>query len=365
VSLVSDGSTIDASWLAAGQISRDVAMSIPVAAACRNLICGTMAQLAPRRARGQEFVYGGTLLTQPDPSTTLEATVKWTTDDLIHYGRAYWLVIARDGIATERNPRGLPVRARRLDPRIVSPVLSDELTAYDRILRFDVAGQTVERDNIIVFHAGGDGVLAHGASTLQQAANLENAARRMATVDLPAGVLRNEGTELSPEEAADLVQSFTSARQRNSIAFLQGVSFETSQINARDLQLVEARAMAATAVAQLYGVPVAMVGVSPMGNSASLLYANVSQNYANFLKQSVAPIALAIEQALSLDTVTPHGQKVSFDTQSFLRSDPEASVHFVTELIAAGIITADEARSFLGVPAEGMPTSNNLTPGEI
>jgi len=340
-------------------------MSIPTAAACRNLICGTASQLTPRRSRGAEVVDPGLLLTQPDPSTTWASQMQWTVDDLLHYGAAYWLVIARDGIATERNPRGLPVRARRLDPREVEVVLTNRLTDYQRVSHYMVNGTRVEPENVIRFDAGHEGVLKFGARTLQQSVELEMAAQRMASIDLPAGVLTNLGTELSPEEASELVAQFAAARQKNSIAFLQGVEFTTSQIDAHGMQLVEARGISATEVARLYNVPVSLVSASPTGNSSALLYANVSQNFAAFVKQSVAPLVLAIEQALSDDAVTPHGNRVTLDTQAYLRSDPQASVDFAATLVQTEIISPDEARSFLGLPPSGSPTSDDLTPGAV
>jgi hypothetical protein len=107
-----------------------------------------------------------------------------------------------------------------------------------------------------------------------------------------------------------------------------------------------------------------MVSASPSGNAASMLYANVSSQWAAFVKQAVAPLIVALEQTLSLPTVTPRGQEVHFEVAAFLRSDPEAAVTFATQLVSAEIVSPEEARSFLGVAPAGQTIKDN-TPGVV
>ena len=135
-------------------------------------------------------------------------------------------------------------------------------------------------------------------------------------------------------------------------------------LNPADLQLVDARATAATDVARLFNVPVTMIGASPTGNSSALLYSNVSQNTAQFVQLGCAPYINTIERTLSLPNVTPRGQSVRFDVNAFLRTDPEAAAAYVLGLVSAGIIDQAEARSYLGIPAVGQ-TALDLTPGVI
>lgn len=333
-------------------------------AACRNLIAGTVSQLNVRRSRGVEALDAGLLLTRPDPDVTWTTQIEWTIDDLLFYGHAAWLVIARDGIQTEANPDGLPVRARRVPPTQIERLTSDRLTDYSRTQGYRINGTKVRPDDVIWFEAGHEGILTYGAATLAAAYDIEQAAKRMAAVELPAGVLKNEGAELGPEEAAELAAAWTSARQSNSVAVLQGMSWERTQLDAHDLQLVEARALASTQVARLANVPVSMVSASPSGNAAAMLYANLGMQTAAFVRQAVAPLLQEIEQVMSGDAVTPRGHSVRFDVARFLRTDPEAAMAFTTDLLAAGVIDTDEARIFMGLPpvAQEHPTA---TPGDM
>ena len=339
-------------------------MQLPTALACRNLICGTVAQTSIQRYRGTTLLPPSTLHVQPDPAQTWTSMAEWTVDDLIHYGVAYWVVLARDGVPTDRNPKGLPVRARRVDPLMVQVHYSDNLLDYDNVRGFTVNGVEMEREDVIFFQSGADGLLKAGARTFTAIADLEAAAQRMANVELPAGVLQNTGAELNNEEAQALVSAFTEARQQSSIAFLQGVEWQTSGLDSRQLQLVEARAASDTLIARMYGVPVSMVGASPTGNASAMVYANLSMQQAAMVQSAVGPYLRAIEQVLSSDSVTPHGQSISFNVGAFLRSHPEASVSYATDLLAAGVIDQAEARSFLGIAEKG-DTGSTLNPGEV
>ena len=344
-------------------LNRETALGVPAAAACRNLICNTIAQLGVDRYRGSERLPAGFIITQPDPSRTWTTTITETVDDLIWYGRSAWIVLARDGIATETNPFGRPVRARRVPGAAIEPILAENLTDYNNVRGYYINGTRVDARDVIYFEAGHDGILSYGARTISSAIALEDAARRFATVELPAGILQNVGHELGPDEAADVVTAFQAARRENTIAFLQNVEYSRADLNPQDLQLVEARAHADTAIARLFSVPVSMIGASPTGNSSSLLYSNVSQNMAQFVQQACAPFINAIERTLSLDSVLATGQQIRFDVQAYLRTDPEAATAYATTLQGPDIITVDEARGFLGIPSD--TTVNDLTPGRI
>lgn len=346
-------------------LSRETALGVPAAAACRNLICNTVAQLGVHRYRGSERLPSGYLITQPDPTCAWTSTITQTVDDLIWYGKSAWIILARDGISTETNPAGRPVRARRVPGANVEPIYSLNLTDYNNVQGYYVNSTRVDARDIIFFDAGHDGILNYGSRTLAAAIDLEDAARRFATVELPAGILQNVGHELGQDEADALVAAFQSARRENTIAFLQNVEYNRADLNPQDLQLVEARAHADTAIARLFNVPVSMIGASPTGNASSLLYSNVSQNMAQFVQTACAPYINAIERTLSLDTVVATNQQIRFDVQAFLRTDPEAAAAYATLLQRDGIITTDEARGYLGIPSTDTAEVTDLTPGRI
>lgn len=347
---------VEAAWVATG-ISRAAALTIPSVAAARNLLVGTVVQLRLYRYRAGERLEPGYLLTKPDPSTTLPATLGGTVDDLIFRGRAFWHVLERDS-------DGMPVRARWTPVDDVTPLTRSAGGSYAVVTGYDIAGVAgeVSPADVIRFDSPIPAVLDIGGPTLSAALELESAARRLSSVALPAGTLtNNSGHQFSDEEAEELIAKFQEARLTKGIAYLEGLTYSRENLSAADLQLIEARANVATDVARLFNVPVAMIGASPSGNASALLYSNLSQQLAILVTTAVAPHLRTIESTLS-DAI-PRGQSIAFDVQSYLRSDPQASLEYVTSLLAAQIITTEEARGMLGIPSS--PPAGDLTPGRV
>jgi HK97 family phage portal protein len=344
-----------------GYYGRELAMGVPTVAGCRNLICGTIAQMDVDRVRGAERLPAGQLLAQPDPDVPWIQTISDTVDDLLFQGRAYWLVLARD-------VDGWPVRARRIPADQVVERLSPYLDDYSRVLAYEMNGAKVDPADVIAFRMDHEGVLFFGARTIARAITLYAAAERYAAVEIPAGVLINEGHELSQAEADELVENFQVQRRTKSVAYLQNVKYERTNISPADLQLVDAIDSCATEICRLFSVPVVMLGASPSGHTgSSLLYSNVGQNTSAFVGQACAPVIEAIEQALSGPTVTARGQSVVVQVGQYLRSDPSSAVDYVVALVGAGVISTDEARGVLGIPPVGVgsPTTDDLTPGRV
>jgi phage portal protein BeeE len=344
-------------WIAEG-VSRETALSIPSVAACRDLIVGTAVQLGLFRYRGGERLDPGYLLTKPDPSTTMPATIGGTVDDLLFSGRAYWRVLERDA-------EGFPTRARWTPVADVTPQTKSAGGTYAVLTGYLVAGVgELAVADVIRFDSPIPGVLDTGARTLAAALELEAAARRLSAVELPAGTLTNEsGVELSDEEVEEIVGKFQAARRERGIAWLQGVSYSRESLSSSDLQMIEARANVATNVARLFSVPVAMISASPSGNASALLYSNLSQQLAIFVATAVAPHLRTVEATLS--DALPRGQSTAFDVQTFLRSDPQAAADYAIALLGAEVIDRAEARSLLGIPASSPAPGGDLTPGKV
>jgi phage portal protein BeeE len=345
----------EVAWVAEGG-SREEALSIPTVAACRNLIVGTIVQLRPYVYRAEERLPSGYLLSKPDPSSSWPATIAGTVDDLLFYGRTYWRVLERDSA-------GFPTRARWTPYRDVTPETRSTGGSYAELLGYRIAGVegVVPVDDVIRFDGQAPAILTTGARALAGALELEAAARRLAKVELPAGTLTNDGTELSEEEAQEVVEKFSTNRLEHGIAFLQGLTYSRENLSPADLQLLDARHNVATEVSRLFNVPVAMVAASPSGHSSAMLYANLTQMLAILISTSCAPHLVVVETTLS--DVMPRGQAVAFDVQQFLRADPQAAADYAIALAGAGLITTEEARSLLGIPSSSGPP--DLTPGSV
>lgn len=356
-SVVRSGTALEVAelaWIGEG-ITRELALTIPTMLACRNLVIGTVVQLELFRYRGGERLEPDWLVSKPDPSTTMPATLGGTVDDLAFTGRAYWRVLERDS-------DGYPRRARWTPVADVTPETRSLGGSYDVLTGYRVAGlrETVPVDGMIRFDSPIPGILDVAGRTLAAALELEAAARRLSGVELPAGVLHNDGAEVGQDEAEAIVGSFETTRREHGVAFLQGMTYSRESLSAADLQLIEARANVATDVARLWNVPVAMVGASPSGNASALLYSNLSQTLAILVSSAVAPHLHTIEATLT--EAYPRGTSIAFDVQTFLRSDPAAAADYVIALKGAGLVDVAEGRSMLGIQTAPAPVAD-LTPG--
>ena len=232
------------------------------------------------------------------------------------------------------------------------------LTGY-RIAGVD---DVVAPADVIRFDSPIPGVLDVGGRTLAAALELEDAARRLAAVELPAGTLKNRGHGALRRGGGRARRRISKPRAANPASR----SCRASPTSARafqpaDLQLIEARANVATDVARLFNVPVAMIGASPSGNASALLYSNLSQQLAILVSCAVAPHLRTVE--LTLSDVYPRGTSVAFDVQTFLRSDPQAAADYATGYSAPALSTSTEARSLLGIPSHVVAAERRPNPG--
>ena len=293
-------------------VSRDSAMRLSVIANARDLIVGIASQLKVERLRGEQVLPDpGMLLTQPDPDEAWTETLGSVIDDCIFYGKSELLVIARDS-------DGYPSRARRLPPGAAYVELDPDYSKLSRVKKITIGSSTVAKEDLIRIGGPHDGILRERSAVILQALELQDSADRFATIPLPAGVLTNTGQEIGPDDAERIVAAFDAARTSGATAFLQSMTFERSQLDAADLQLVEAIAAMDTRLARIMNVPVASVAASPSGNAAAMLYQNLTMNLAALVFQAVSPYLVTVEEALT-NQATPRGQSVRFATDEWLR----------------------------------------------
>ena len=337
-------------------VGREAALTLPSVSACRNLIVGTIVQLRPFLYRGDERLDPGWLLTKPDPSTTWPATIAGTVDDLLFHGRAYWRVLDRDAEGTVRRARYTPFGD-------VTPETRSTGGSYAELVGYRVAGVegTIAVDDVIRFDGQAPGVLETGARTLASALELEGAARRLASVQLPSGILKAEVSDMSDDELDAALAHFEAMRLEHGVGVLSGFDYSREDLSPADLQLIEARGYIGTEVARLFGVPVAMIGASPSGNSSAMLYSNLTQQLAILVSTACAPHLYVVESTLT--DLVPRGQAIAFDVQRFLRADPQAAADYAIALLEAGLIDRAEARGMLGIPSSDVQP--DLTPGRV
>jgi phage portal protein BeeE len=306
-------------WDGVGSLwfDRDAAMSLPTISRCRDLICSAGAALpftlwtvdASRIPVVEQQIPGCSWFQRPDPNRTRQWLLAWTIDDLLFYERAHWLV-------TDRYATTFPSSFERIAPGNLE--VRDDQTA---VVTDDHGRQrTVPARDVIEFLSPIEGLLSNGVRPISIALQLDAAADRFAGTELPTGVLQEqEGSEdMDSDELAEQADRFTAARLSNTTAALNKyLRYESIDVDASKMQLVEARTYQALELARLGNTPPYLVG-APAGTG--MTYQNGQQARTDLIDFGAGPYIGCIEQTLSGPNVTPRGQSVRLDLNAWLRN---------------------------------------------
>jgi hypothetical protein len=262
-------------------------------------------------------------------------TMRSTVEDLIDYGRAWWLVV-------ERDDTGHPRHVEHLDAHRVTV---DELGRVELDAGTDARRFPRGRD-LIRFDHDRDGALSNGARILSTALALERAARLYASNPAPRTVLRGSGpVHLTDSEASALLDAYERTVKSRGAAYLDSVEVDQVGWSSSELQLVEARRHTSAQIASLLNLDVTWLGASEPGSA--LTYTNRTDLYRGLVDLTLRSYLDTIEQRLTLDDVTERGRVVRWNLDGFLRGNTAERTDVVTKLYAAELVDRDEARAML------------------
>jgi HK97 family phage portal protein len=331
-------------------LTRDEALRVPAIHRGVDLIASTVGSFALKCWRGRDQVEStyNTFLAQPEATVPLSVTLTQTVRDLIFDGVAYWRV-------TWRGVDGYPAIVERLMPYQVVPSPDG---GYVTVVG-GLYGAKVPTQDMIVFYgpdtdqdSGGNltsrGLLSTASRTIVTAARLEEAAARYAWNEIPYGTMTtDEGEELDDDEIEELLASWEAARRARATGFLpSGVKWNpVTGPNPEQLQLSEARQYIAAEVARHLNLAPRYVGAT---SGDSMTYNSQNADRRDFVDLSLRPWLNTIASTLTMRG--PGVQRVDWDYGGFLQSDPAEQAGILTEYLAAGVITVDEAREQLGLP---------------
>jgi hypothetical protein len=305
--------------------TRAQAMENSVVNRSRDLICGVMAGLPLNRIRtrgGVDEDLGPGWLTSPDPTHTRGWFVAQITDDLFFHEVAFARITARD-------PDGnLPVALEWMPFDQINPAIGRDALEWWRPEKpgvfwwpnLETELVIVDLADVVIWESPVSGLLRSGKLPLSIASRLDASAMRFAAMELAAGWLKQNGGEpLSQTEAEEKLRTFAANRAELGLAWLNEVmEYHESQLNPSQLQLVEGRAYQDAATARLCNVPNYAVGVGVPNDS--MTYKTAVTARLDLIDFGIAAFLTCWEQTLSSDRVTPHGTRVAWDLEPFLRS---------------------------------------------
>lgn len=331
-----------------GWITEDLAMQIPAFAQGVNLISGTCGAIPWWTSKGL-FVEIPTpqVIATPDPE--VPASVTWTRvyRDLVLHPYSWCLI-------TERYADGFPARMRHLTYDTVNwqgPTITVEgkrLSNEADLIRFD--------------SPVAPGALWNGRRILHTAFLIEEATRRYARMDTPAGYLKQTGgPDLLDAEVDDLLTGWETARETRTTGYLSAnLDYKQTSLDPKALQLVEARAANAVDIARLLNLPPLFVNAETGG---SLTYSTVESQQQALLSGTLNPYLTAVQHRLTMRDITARGIEVRPRLTDLLRTDQAARFASWEIALRAGFVTVDEVRYVERLPpialAPFTPTSED------
>jgi HK97 family phage portal protein len=330
----------DIPGLVNGSYGLDTAMMVPAFARGMNVITGVASglPLVDRDPQSGAVMqpYALTAVEAMWPGHTNVELMRVTITDLVAHGTAYWRVL-------RRNANGHPEAVDPITPNRVQVIEIGVFLIDGHRVWVDTDGMVHDND-VIRFSTGAAGVLEHGWMAIRTALSLEAAANNYALAPMPSAALKSSGgADLDKAEAEELLNAWEQARRTRATAYLNSqVDIETFGWNASELQLVEARQHAAVEIARMLNLDPYWVGATA-GAGSSLTYTNRTDLYTGLLDFTILPLLRTIEGRLSMADVCGRTRQIRFNTAAFLRANLSERVTALTQYVAAGIITPQQA----------------------
>jgi HK97 family phage portal protein len=339
----------------AGFMDRATALQVATVSRCRNLVCGVISYLPLelyKKSTGEQL-QSPLWLDQPDIRQPRAVTLAYTVDSLIFYSVAYWRVTSL--YADDGRPSGFEWVA---NTRVT---VTTDAMGYE-VAYYAVDGKQVPMSGIgslVTFQSLLPGVLETGARTIQAALDIQKASAVSAATPMPTGIIRNQGADLPEAQVQGLLAAFKSARQNRSTAYLTStLDYQTVGFSPKEMTYNESSQYLSTEIARLMNVPAFMVS-SDMNNS--MTYQNVLDSRKEYVAYSLQPYICAVEERLSMDDITAHGNIVKFNVdETFLRADTMSRLSAIEKMLQLDLIDVETAREMESMTPYGNGEANDI-----
>jgi len=334
-------------------MDRYTALQVPAVARCRNLIAGVVSSIdleLYKKSTGKKLE-SPLWLEQPDARMPRSVMIAMTVDSLLFYSVAYWRVTSL--YFSDNRPASFEWVA---NTRVT--VTTDE--TGENVQYYSVNGVRAPMDGIgslVTFQSLLPGVLETGGRTIQAALDIEKAASVAAATPMATTVIKNSGADLPEAQISGLLAAWKAARASRSTAYLTStLDVQNIGFSPKDMMYNEASQYLATQIARLMNVPAYYISAD-MNNS--MTYQNILDGRKEFVAYSLQPFISAIENRLSMDDITAHGNIVKFALdETFLRADTAARLDAIEKMLNLGLIDLQQAQSMEQLSPMGLNEGN-------
>ena len=312
-------------WTVGAQVQR--ALSIPTVSRGVGLITSTIAGLDFKTYTlqwdGEEYerryIPNETWMQRPNPEVTRSFMISSTVQDLMLWGRAFWVKMTEYSTGFPASFMWIP-HENVYTPNDAGP---EWFRMPDDI---EINGVPIDPANVVTFLSPINGMLWTGNRAIQIATELDAAALRFATNagGIASGYLqqKDSGEPLGGEDLTELAQAWADARGKLAVGALNNlVEWRESAHDPSRLQIHEGRQHAALELSRVLQVPAWLVGVS----ISSMTYQNSQQARQDLILFGAKPYIDCLQETLSLNSVIPNGRYVELDVVKYIRDVENAA----------------------------------------
>jgi HK97 family phage portal protein len=326
----------------------DSARHIPAVSRAIQLYGGMVKQMPMNAYRSGQVLPRPPLLMAPDPTRGGPWFVQVSVEDYLLNGNAIALV-------TARGADGWPLACCWWP---ASWVYITWMPPDVSSVAYWLLGTALNPADVIHVRRGADrfmpvrgvGVVEESLGTLNRIAAeevyefqaLNNGAVPSVAIITPTATLTQD---VADDAKTGWMEKF-SGPNREPVILPQGTIVQPLAWSPSDAQLTEARKMSLVDVANIFNLDGYWLG-SPV---AGMTYKTAAPQYQQILRTSLEPV-LADFEAVWSQAWLPRGQIVHFDRNQLLRDDMATTALALSTLTGAGIMTVDEARAYLELPA--------------
>lgn len=351
-------------WQRNVEIDYDGVRAFHAVYACMTLIASDVAKLRVKLVR-QDGNGVWSEIDNPAYSPVLRKPNKF--QNRIQFWEHYMLSKLSTGnvyVLKRRDNRGVVTALHVLDPRRVTPLVTDLGDVYYQLAADNLAGNlgdlVVPASEIIhdrmntIYHplVGTSPIHAAGVAAMQGLRIQTNATQFFANGARPSGILTAPGA-ISDETAQRLKSHWEanySGANAGRIAVLgDGLKFEAMTMTADDAQMIQQLKWTASVVCSVFHVPlykVAMGDGQPNYNNVQNL--NV-EYYSQCLQQHIEAAELCLDEGLGLDAYVGDRIGTEFDLDGLLRMDSKTQMETLAE--AKNLMTLNERRRRIDLPS--------------
>jgi HK97 family phage portal protein len=333
------------------------ARRIPAVARCLQIIGGMCKQMPIDVWRGVQPLPRPALLRRPDPNNGRPWFVQVSVEDYLMTGNAISYI-------TARGADGWPASVAWLSAAAVS-ILWQPWTANS--VSYYYYGEALDVDNVVHVKRGahrrypvrGVGVVEEMLGSLDRVAMEEEYERNaLAGGAVPSVAVITPQATLTQDTADEAKAAWVAklgGPVREPVILPNGTQVIPLAWSPTDTQLIEARKLSLTDVANMFNVDGYWLGAPVAG----MTYRTSGPQYQQILRTTLEPILADFESEWSFNWL-PRGQDIRFDRYQLLRDDLPTTAGALVQLVGAEIIAPEEARAILALPVPAGGTSEPL-----